>query len=196
MLHQPNTDPLDLLNHWFAEARRADTPLPEAAALATADRHGRPSVRTVLIKGRTEQGFDFYTNLGSQKARELNENPQASLLLHWKLLGRQVRISGPVRELPAEHADSYFASRPRMSRIGAWASEQSQPLLKGDTLEGRVARATARFGLGPVPRPSFWGGFRLFPEHMEFWWRGRFRLHTRWLFERTDEGWKQTSLQP
>ena len=182
---------------WFGEATASEVPLPEAAALATADRSsGRPSVRTVLLKDWGPNGFVFYTNLNSQKGRELQHNPQAALLVHWKSLGRQVRVSGPVEAVAEAEADAYFASRPRASRLGAWASRQSEPFASGESLEFNVAKAAARFPVGPVPGPHHWGGFRVVPERMEFWSRGAFRLHSRWLYQLTNEGWTQVGLQP
>lgn len=191
-----NIAPLDLFRRWFEEATAADIPLANAASLATADASGRPSARMVLLKGWGDEGFAFYTNLGSQKAREIDENPQASLLVHWKELGRQIRISGAVQPISDEEADAYFATRDRKSKIGAWASRQSHPFPSGENLAIRVARAGARFGLEDIPRPTFWGGYRVIPDRMEFWSEGRFRLHTRRLYVREGSNWTSVALQP
>lgn len=164
--------------------------------LATADGDGRPSARMVLLKGAGEDGFVFYTNYGSRKARELDANPRAALCIYWQSLDQQVRVEGPVERLPAELSDAYFASRPRGSRLGAWTSRQSEELDSRATLLGRYLRVKARFAGRAVPRPEFWGGYRLLPERIEFWTNRRFRLHDRQLFERRDDGWTMRRLYP
>jgi pyridoxamine 5'-phosphate oxidase len=194
----PQADPLVRFEEWLAEATRSEPVDPTAAALATATPEGAPSVRMVLVRGHDGRGFVFYTNLGSRKAIELDANPRAALCLHWKSLERQVRIEGPVEPVSAAEADAYFSSRPRDSRIGAWASRQSQPLTGRFELERRVAETVLRFPLGEVPRPPFWSGYRLRPERMEFWWQRPFRLHERTLYlrEGEGEGWRSELLYP
>ena len=190
--------PFDVFADWFAEAGTSEVNDPNAVALATADADGQPAVRMVLLKGYDEQGFVFYTNLESDKGRDLAENPKAAMLFHWKSLRRQVRIEGPVSAVSDEEADEYFASRARGSQIGAWASEQSRPLEGRFALEKRVATFTAKFGLGTVPRPSHWSGFRISPRRIEFWKDGAFRLHDRYVFTRDDEAqpWSVEQLFP
>ncbi|WP_425405621.1 pyridoxamine 5'-phosphate oxidase [Hwanghaeella sp.] len=191
-------NPFDVFADWFAEAQESEPNDPNAVALATADASGQPAVRMVLLKGYDEQGFVFYTNLESNKGRDLAENPKAAMLFHWKSLRRQVRIEGPVSAVTDEEADEYFASRARGSQIGAWASDQSRPLEGRFALEKRVATFTAKFGLGTVPRPSHWSGFRISPQRIEFWKDGAFRLHDRYVFTRDDDGqaWTVEQLFP
>lgn len=196
MAEKQETDPLSRFRDWFEEARRTEPNDPDAMALATADSGGRPSVRMVLLKGADDRGFVFYTNLESRKGRELADNPRAALLFHWKSLRRQVRIEGPVSPVDDAEADEYFHSRPRGSRIGAWASAQSRPLEGMFELERRVAEYTAKFGLGEIPRPPHWSGFRLRPERIEFWKEGRFRLHERIVHIREGESWRLERLYP
>ncbi|MCY7338638.1 MAG: pyridoxamine 5'-phosphate oxidase [Sphingomonas bacterium] len=189
-------DPFALFDSWFAEARTAEPNDPEAMALATADAAGRTSVRMVLLKGHDQRGFVFYTNLDSRKGEELAANPNASLLFHWKSLRRQVRIEGAVSAVSGAEADSYFATRGRGSRIGAWASDQSRPLPDRATFAARVEAVRARFDGGDVPRPPRWSGFRVAPERIEFWSDREARLHERRLFERDGEGWREGLLYP
>jgi pyridoxamine 5'-phosphate oxidase len=190
------SDPLVLFEHWFAEARSSELNDPEAMALATASAQGRPSVRMVLLKDYGEQGFTFYTNSRSRKGEDLAGNPNAALLFHWKSLRRQVRIEGPVEQVPAEEADAYFATRPRDAQIGAWSSDQSQPLQSRAEFEQRVEQMQRRFEGGAVPRPPHWPGFRLRPERFEFWTDRPFRLHERRLFTRDGERWSEGLLYP
>jgi pyridoxamine 5'-phosphate oxidase len=196
-------EPFLLFEGWFGEASSAEPNDPNAMALATADASGFPNVRMVLLKGvdplHTEnRGFVFFTNLDSPKGRELAANPQASLLFHWKSLRRQVRVRGPVSPVSDQEADDYFASRPRGNRIGAWASQQSQPLESRFALEKAVAVETARFGVSEIPRPDNWSGFRLTPLEIEFWQDRPFRLHDRIVFRRAKPGdhWTKTRLYP
>jgi pyridoxamine 5'-phosphate oxidase len=190
------SDPLQLFDAWFAEAREGELNDPEAMALATADASGQPSVRMVLLKGHGPDGFVFYTNEQSAKGEQLSINPQAALLFHWKSLRRQVRIQGPVERVAGDAADAYFASRGRDSRLGAWASDQSRPLDSRATFERRFADMAQRFASGEVPRPPHWGGFRVVPQQMEFWADRPHRLHERRLFVRDGSGWREGLLYP
>lgn len=189
-------DPLARIADWLAQAREHEPEDAEAMSLATVGADGRPSVRMVLVRGLDARGLVFYTNLTSRKARELVANPHVALCFHWKSTGRQIRVEGPAGAVDAAEADAYFASRPRDSQIGAWASKQSSELEGRFKLEQRVARYAAAFAIGPVPRPEFWSGFRVVPERVEFWEKGRFRLHQRELFERGDAGWRSARLYP
>ncbi|MDA0663960.1 MAG: pyridoxamine 5'-phosphate oxidase [Proteobacteria bacterium] len=192
-----NTDePLALFDEWYGEAQDSETHEPTAVTLATADSRGRPSARMVLLKQFDSNGFVFYTNLESHKGRDLRENPFAALLFHWKSLQRQVRIEGAVLPVSDGEADAYFNSRHRSSRIGAWASRQSQPMTGRRDLELEVARYTAKFGIGAIPRPPYWSGFRVIPESFEFWREGKFRLHERIVYTRIDNGWATERLFP
>ena len=192
-----NPDPLRQFEQWYEDAKRnpaiAD---PSAMALATADDAGRPSVRMVLLKQRDEHGFVFFTNLESPKARDLATNPQAALCFHWAPLGRQVRIEGSVVPVEDTEADEYFETRPRLSQLGAWASQQSKPMPHRLALETGVAWAAACYGVGKVPRPPHWSGFRVSAERYEFWSEGPFRQHERMVFEKAADGWKELRLFP
>ena len=191
-------DPVALFRSWLEEAAAREPNDPTAACLATASRGGAPSARMVLIKSADAEGFAFYTNLGSRKAAELAENPRAALCCHWKSLRRQVRVEGAVSPVSDADADAYFATRSRQSRIGAWASRQSETLPGRYALEARAARFAARFGASAVPRPPFWSGFRLAPVSIEFWRDGAFRLHDRAIFARAAPGapWAARRLYP
>jgi len=194
---QAQTDPILLFAAWFEEAKASEPKDANAMALATASPDGQPAVRMVLLKGFDVTGFVFYTNLESQKGRELAINPKAALCLHWKSLGRQVRIEGTVEPVLPEEADEYFASRPRDSRIGAWASQQSRPLAGRFDLEKAVAHYAAKYALGHVPRPPYWSGFRIRPARIEFWQDRPFRLHDRLVFVRSGEAaWTTEKLYP
>jgi len=189
-------DPIAQFGIWFHEAVEAEPNNPNAMTLAAVSADGRPSTRMVLLKDHDAQGFVFYTNFNSQKGQELLANPNASLCFHWKSLGKQVRIEGPAGRVPDSEADAYYASRPRGSRIGAWASEQSQPVASRDVLEARVADLTAKFGADNIPRPPHWSGFRVVPDRIEFWTDRPDRLHDRQVFVRTADGWSEQRLQP
>jgi pyridoxamine 5'-phosphate oxidase len=189
-------DPYVLFRKWQAEAAKAGTRLPEAMALATASRDGAPSVRMVLNRGLDPRGFAFYTNYNSPKAADLIANPRAAVVFHWPLLERQVRVEGRVRKLTRAESDRYFARRPRESRIGARISPQSEEIPDREFLETAFAQATADYAGRRVPRPPFWGGFRLIPEMMEFWQGQPFRLHDRLRYRKTARGWKTVQLAP
>lgn len=191
------TDPLALAARWFAEAEAAGVDQPDAMTLATATPDGRPSARVVLLKGIDESGLTFFTNYESRKAGELDANPRAAVVLHWARLQRQVRAVGDVTRLTAAESDAYFATRPRGSQIGAWASPQSRPLRDRAELERRVAEMTAKYDGRDVPRPPHWGGFRVVPYEIELWEGRPHRLHDRIVYRRTDGGgWAHERLAP
>ena len=191
------TDPFALFDDWYAQARETEINDSNAMALATADTQGRPSVRMVLLKGHGPDGFIFYTNFEGRKAGELLKNPHAALLFHWKSLRRQIRIEGTVGPVDDSIADAYFASRSRDSQLGAWASDQSQPLDERATFEARFEEMKARFDGQDVPRPPNWGGYRVTPDQFEFWHDRAHRLHERRVFTRGDDGdWREGLLFP
>ena len=191
-------EPLRLFATWFEDAGRAESSEPSAMTLATVDADGLPNARMVLLKGYDEHGFVFYTNLDSPKARELDQTSKAALVFHWKSLNRQVRLRGLVERVEDAAADAYFASRPRLAQIGAWASKQSAPLESPHAFEKAIAYYTAKFGLGTVSRPPNWTGYRLRPLQIEFWQERPFRLHDRLEFRREalDAPWRKARLYP
>lgn len=198
-MFEPQTDdPFEQFRRWFADAEASEPNDANAMTLATADRDGRPSARIVLLKELDDRGFTFYTNTESQKGRHLEVNPFAALCFHWKSLRRQVRVEGPVTSVTDAEADAYYGSRPRGSRIGAWASQQSRPLADRPTLLAAVSRFEAEYEGKDVPRPAYWSGYRLTPLRLEFWQDGEFRLHDRFVFARAVDGapWTLQRLYP
>jgi pyridoxamine 5'-phosphate oxidase len=198
-MSEPGNDPFDSFAAWFAEAEKSEPNDPNAMAVASVGADGMPSLRMVLLKGWDRDGFVFYTNLESRKGVQLQAHPKTALLFHWKSLRRQVRIEGLVELATEQEADEYFATRPRGSQIGAWASQQSRPLESRFALEKQVALYAARFALGAVPRPPFWSGFRVKPLMFEFWRDMPFRLHDRTVFKRSspaETGWKTEKRYP
>ena len=191
-----DADPIALFHAWFAAARTSEAGDPTAMALATADPSGAPSVRMVLLKEADARGFVFYTNTESRKGRELEANPRAALSFNWPKLTRQVRVEGRVERVTDTEADAYFATRARGSQIGAWASDQSRPIEGRLALERRVATFAAKFGIGKIPRPPHWTGFRVVPSVIEFWEQKSFRLHDRVVYRRTEQGWATERLFP
>ena len=197
-LLEPDADPypIEQFHRWFEEALAANLHEPNAMTLATATSDGRPSARVVLLKGFDERGFVFYTNYEGRKGRELEENPRCALVFYWGELERQVRIEGMVSRVSEEESDAYYRSRPLGSRLGAWASEQSRPVGVRATLEERLRKLEDEYRGREVPRPPFWGGYRVEPEAVEFWQGRENRLHDRLLYRQSDEGWSMERLQP
>lgn len=192
-----SAEPFWLFATWLKDATASEPNDPTALALATVDTDGLPDVRMVLLKGFDEHGFVFYTNFESAKGREILATMKAAMCFHWKSLRRQVRVRGPVEIVTDAEADEYFATRPRGSRIGAWASKQSRPLESRFALEKAVAEYTARHAIGEIPRPPHWSGFRIVPSQIEFWHDRPFRLHDRVVFSRNEEGgWDKDRLYP
>lgn len=192
-------DPFALFDAWHEEAKSQEVNDPNAMALATVGPDGMPSQRMVLLKDVSSGGFVFYTNYESRKGTQVLSHPQVALLFHWKSLRRQVRIEGEAAQVASEEADAYFATRAKQSQIGAWASQQSRPLESRHALEKRVAQYAAKYGLGTVPRPPHWSGFRVTPRLIEFWKDGAFRLHDRLVYHRDADsptGWRTERLYP
>ena len=189
-------DPLTLFHNWLREAEEKEENVPTAACLATSNANAIPSARMVLLKNADDRGFVFYTNLDSRKGGEIRQNPHAALCFHWKSLDRQVRVEGTVTLVSETDADAYFATRPRDAQIGAWASLQSRTLRSRSQLENQVAEYSAKFALGPVPRPGHWSGYCLNPTNIEFWENRSSRLHDRLKYERTKDRWRHEWLFP
>ncbi|MBL6935575.1 MAG: pyridoxamine 5'-phosphate oxidase [Alphaproteobacteria bacterium] len=190
------TDPIRLFDEYFAAAKESEPGDATACALATADAGGAPSVRMVLLKKADAEGFMFFTNLESRKGEELRVNPQAAMCFYWDSIDIQVRVEGKVTPVSTQEADAYFATRPRASQIGTWASDQSRPMEGMLALEKRVAKFAAKHAIGKVPRPPFWSGFRLVPVRIEFWHRRSFRLHERIVYDRQGDGWSMRHVYP
>ena len=195
-LAQLGDDPIAVFQSWFEEAIDAGLKEPSAMSLATLDADGQPDARMVLLKGVDERGFVFYTNLGSPKASALLQEPRAALCFYWDKIDKQVRVRGRAERVSNAEADAYFATRPRLSQIGAWASKQSQPMRGYYELEAAVAKTALRFGVSEVPRPPFWSGFRVVPEQIELWKQKPFRRHERILYTRAANGWQKQWLYP
>lgn len=189
-------EPWALFDTWMKEATKSEINDPNAMQIATVDSDGLPDVRTVLLKSVDPRGFVFYTNMESNKGRQLLANPKAAMVLYWKSLGRQIRARGPISLVSDEEADAYYQSRARDSRIGAWASSQSRPLESRFALEKSVAKYAAKYLIGEVPRPSYWTGVRIVPQVIEFWADKPFRLHDRIVFTKVENGWSKTRLYP
>ena len=199
LVFNPSTDdPFELFNQWYDDASKSEINDPNAMSLATVGENSMPSVRIVLLKSHNRNGFVFYTNLKSRKGTELSENPHAAIAFHWKTIRRQVRIEGSTESVTKNEADEYFQSRARISQIGAWASQQSQPLDSREQLLNSVKLLEKKYENVFIPRPPHWGGLRLRPTRIEFWHDGEFRLHDRFIFEKATntEGWEITRLNP
>ncbi len=193
---QSSQDPIELFKEWLALASKTEDTYPEAMSLATVNAEGQPSARTMLLKAVNDEGFSFYTNMKSRKNEDLAENPKAGLCFHWKSQKRQVLINGHVKLVPDVTADEYFKSRDYLSKVGAWASHQSEELASRAELEARVEEYKAKFKDGEVPRPPHWSGYILVPEQIEFWQEGEARLHDRFLFSKTANSWDLCRLNP
>lgn len=191
-----HTDPIAQFRQWFDEARTSGIPEPNAMTLGTADQSGRVSCRTVLLKAYDERGFVFFTNYGSRKAQQIAENPRAALLFPWVALARQIEIAGPVEKISAAESLAYFVSRPMGSRLGAWVSDQSQVIPSRNVLLAKFEELKNKFADGEIPKPDFWGGYRVIPETIEFWQGGGDRLHDRFLYAKKNRTWSHVRLSP
>jgi pyridoxamine 5'-phosphate oxidase len=197
-LHEDSLDPdpIAQFRKWFDEARASGIPEPNAMTLGTADKNGRISCRTVLLKAYDDRGFVFFTNYGSRKARQIAENPHAALLFPWVALARQIEIAGPVEKISAAESLAYFLSRPVGSRLGAWVSDQSQVISSRNVLLTKYEELKKQFADGEIPKPGFWGGYRVIPETIEFWQGGGDRLHDRFLYAKKNRTWSHVRLSP
>ncbi|MBU2923289.1 pyridoxamine 5'-phosphate oxidase [Colwellia sp. 4_MG-2023] len=191
-----NSTPFPLFKQWFEDANKSGILLPEAVSVSTCGHNGQPSSRMVLLKKFDEQGFVFFTNYGSRKSQELNENDKVALLFHWNVLQRQIRIEGTVEKVSTQESADYFHSRDRGSQVGAWASKQSQKLTDDDELKKRMAIFSDKYATGEVPHPEFWGGWRVKPTYIEFWQGRSNRLHDRVCFEKQNNEWVNFKLHP
>ena len=191
-----NTTPEQLFEQWFSDANKSGILLPEAMSVSTCSTDGQPSSRMVLLKGYDEKGFVFFTNYASRKSHELTENNKVSLLFHWNVLQRQIRIEGTVEKVSSQESADYFHSRDRGSQVGAWASKQSQKLKYDEEVKDRMSQYQEKFSQGEVPHPEFWGGWRVKPHAIEFWQGRANRLHDRICFEKNNEQWTQHKLHP
>jgi pyridoxamine 5'-phosphate oxidase len=197
MLDPPGADPFEVFDDWYRQAQESAQAEPEAMALGTSPPDGRVSVRFVLMRGFDRRGFVFYTNRRSRKGEELAVNPWAAVNFRWSTVDRQVRAAGPVEWVSEAESDAYFAGRPRPSQLGAWASDQSRPVGGRDELDRQLVEAEQRFAGGPVPRPAWWGGYRVVPHEFEFWQQGTFRMHDRFQYKRLADGtWSCERLNP
>lgn len=191
------SDPIKLFHDWLSQAKKSEVNDPDAMAIATCTKDGRPSVRMVLLKEADEKGFKFHTNSESQKGNELAENPYAALCFHWKTLRKQIRVEGIIEKATQKEADDYFESRPRARQIGAWASQQSRPLDSRESLEQRIKELETQYPEGSkVPRPDYWQGYRVIPNKIEFWWDNPDRLHDRFTYIKTGNNWNIQRLYP
>lgn len=195
-MNMNDVDPFLLFSQWLSDAEKSEPNDPNAMALTTVARDGQPSTRMVLLKGHSADGFVFYTNLGSRKANEINDTSKVAALFHWKSQRRQIRIEGSISPVSDATADAYFASRSRSSQLGAWASDQSRPLENRQIFEDRFAAFEEKYANSDVPRPPNWSGFCINPNRIEFWMDREFRLHERWLFERSGDDWQRGMLYP
>ena len=191
-----DADPFAQFSVWFDQAKNSEPSDHDAVSVASVDGSGRPTIRMVLMREFDNRGFVFYTNLKSRKVDNFSQNPAAAMCFHWKSTARQIRIEGLVEIVNDRNADQYFASRPRESQIGAWASKQSQLLENREILEARYLEFDNRYANEPIPRPPFWSGYRLIPDHFEFWDKRPFRLHDRSVYSHDDDRWMLTKLQP
>jgi len=191
-----NSTPLPLFKQWFEDANKSGILLPEAMSVSSCSEDGQPSSRMVLLKGFDEKGFVFFTNYGSRKSHELDENDKVSLLFHWNVLQRQIRIEGTVEKITQQESAEYFHSRDRDSQVGAWASKQSQKLTSNNELKERMTHFSDKYAKGEVPHPEFWGGWRVKPTYIEFWQGRASRLHDRVCFEKQENDWSNFKLHP